>query len=116
MKSSKRLLVAAASVFMVPSIALAHEVPNMPHTHAFENSEYGQAGTNDYGKVPQQTRSVNNELGNISITSPQRANPYGSGSTVNFARPTPITKPPGAPVASKQSDSNPARNYGKDNR
>ncbi len=108
MKSRHILLATAVSVLLAPSIALAHEVQNMPHTHAFENSEYG--------KPPQQTRSVNNELGNISITSPQRANPYGAGSTVNFARPTMITRPPGPPVASKQSDSNPAKDYGKDKR
>jgi hypothetical protein len=126
----RHLFLAASGVLMLsPLASQAHEVPNMPHTHAFEQ--------NGYETVPQ-SRSVNNQLGSIIIKSPQPQTGYQTGTTVNFARPEPMTKAPGSPVAktrygskvnfarpepitrapgspvaTTESQKDPAKNYGK---
>lgn len=104
MKSRQFLLVASGALFLCSPIAYAHEVPNMPHTHAFEKTGYGTV---------KKGHSVNNELGSITIYSPKPYNGYRTGSTVKFARPEPITKAPGSPVARTQSEKDPTKDYGK---
>ena len=107
MKSRYTLLFATGVMLLCPLAASAHEVPNMPHTHAFENTGYGKV---------RQGHSVNNQYGNITIWSAKPYNGYSSGSTVKFARPKPITQAPGTPVAKTQSDRDPVKDYGKEKR
>ena len=87
--------------------ALAHEVANMEHTHAFEQQGYGKYRVG---------HSVNNQYGSITIWSAREYNPYQAPPPVRFARPEPITQPPGNPLLQKKSRQNPAQDYGKDTR
>jgi hypothetical protein len=104
MKAHHLFLAATGMVMLFPMASQAHEVPNIPHTHAFEQTGYGTS---------RQGHTVNNELGSITIYSAQPQTGYQSGSTVKFARPEPITQAPGSPVAKTQSQKDPAKDYGK---
>ena len=84
--------------------ALAHHVPNLNHTHAFEQTGYGKY---------RQGHSVNGPYGSITIYSPRTYNVYQGAPPVELARPEPITRAPGAPAAQTQADMNPALDYGK---
>jgi hypothetical protein len=102
-------MAAGAAVFTLATlanteVALAHDVPNMEHTHAFKETGYGNY---------RQGHSVDGLYGSITIYSARTYNPYQSAPAVEFARPEPITSPPGAPAAQSRTDKNPALEYGK---
>lgn len=82
----------------------AHDVPNMDHTHAFQQQSYGKF---------RQGHSVNNEYGSITIWSPRTYTGYQTPPAVRFARPEPISRPPGTPGLQKRTEQNPARDYGE---
>lgn len=100
------------SLVSVPAIALAclaapaqaHEVPNMEHTHAFEQTGYGSYRQGHY---------VNGRQGSIIIWSPRTHTGYRNGTQVRFARPEPITKAPGSPQKKSRTEWDPSREYGK---
>ena len=104
MKARHLILAATGAMMLFPVAAGAHEVPNIPHTHAFEQTGYGTS---------RQGHTVNNELGSITIWSPRPQTGYKAGNSVKFARPEPITKAPGSPEATTQSQKDPAKDYGK---
>ena len=101
------MTVAAVLLAFSAGPAVAHEVPNMSHTHAFESAGYGQL---------RKVRSVNNELGSIRIVSPPAYQGYTQSPPVRFARPEPITRGPNMPIMKKQSAQNPALDYGSNGR
>ena len=84
--------------------ARAHEVPNMDHTHAFEQTGYGKYRQGHY---------VNGPQGSIIIWSPRTHTGYRNGSQVRFARPVPITKAPGSPKKQSRTEADPSIKYGK---
>jgi hypothetical protein len=99
-------VLAAAAMFSLGSgLAQAHDVPNMDHTHAFEQKGYG---------TWRQGHSVNNEYGSITIWSPRTYTGYQQTTPVEFARPRPITQPPGSPSVKKAAGQDPAETYGKE--
>lgn len=104
MKFRHVLLSAMGALVLLPLSVTAHDVANMSHSHAFEQTGYGQY---------RQGHSVNGPLGSIIIWSPRTQTGYQAGKTVKFARPTPITRPPGSPVAKTQSEKDPVSEYGK---
>jgi hypothetical protein len=87
--------------------ALAHDVANMDHTHAFQQLDYGKY---------RQGHSVNNQYGSITIYSPRTYTGYQDAPAVRVARPKPITRPPGAAQAEKRSEQDPAQDYGRDSK
>lgn len=87
--------------------ALAHDVPNMDHTHAFQQRDYGQY---------RQGHSVNNAYGSITIWSPRTYSGYQNSPRVRFARPEPFARPPGTPLTEKRSEQQPALEYGEDSK
>jgi hypothetical protein len=93
-------LAAATSV----GTALAHDVPNMEHTHAFKQTGYG---------TYRQGHSVNGPHGSITIFSPRTYNELQGAPPVEFARPEPITTAPGTPANQTRAVQNPALDYGK---
>ena len=95
-------LVALAG-FAAPQLH-AHEVPNMEHTHAFEQSGYGKYREGHY---------VNGPQGSIIIWSHRTHSGYQGGSQVRFARPVPISKAPGSPQKESRAESDPSIKYGK---
>jgi hypothetical protein len=95
------LAVAAAATM---GTALAHDVPNMDHTHAFKQTGYG---------TYRQGHSVNGPHGSITIFSPRTYNELQGAPPVEFARPEPITTAPGTPAAQIRAEKNPALDYGK---
>jgi hypothetical protein len=104
MKTPCLFLAATGAMLLFSLPSQAHEVPNISHTHAFENTGYGKS---------RQGHTVNNQLGSITIWSAQPQGGYKAGSSVKFARPEMITQPPGSPVAKTRSQSDPAVDYGK---
>jgi len=104
MKTLYILLAAALVLAWFPAHVRAHEVPNIRHTHAFEQTGYG---------TYRQGHSVNGPLGSIIIWSPRPYTGYQAGSSVKFARPVPMTKAPGSPVVTTRSKDDPAKEYGK---
>ena len=84
--------------------AMAHEVPNIKHTHAFQQTDYG---------VYRQGHYVNGPQGSIIIWSPRAYSGYQNGNQVRFARPTPITRAPGSPIRESRTQRDPAITYGK---
>lgn len=98
------LLVGALAV---PGLAAAHDVPNMEHTHAFKQAGYG---------TYRQGHSVSGPQGSITIYSPRTYGSYTTAPPVSFARPKPITRPPGQPTAQTQDLKDPGRVYGKKDR
>jgi hypothetical protein len=104
MKARHLFLAATGAAMLFPMPSQAHEVPNIPHSHAFQQTGYG---------TYRQGHTVDTELGSITIWSPQPYTGYQAGKTVKFARPVPITQAPGSPVATTQSQADPAIDYGK---
>jgi len=105
----RRLMKAGAAVFALAAAtaagtAMAHDTPNMDHTHAFKETGYGQY---------RQGHSVNGPYGSITIYSPRTYSGIQSAPAVEFARPEPITSAPGAPAAQTRAVRNPALDYGK---
>lgn len=100
-KSYRTLLAGVLSILFVGP-ALAHETPNMKHSHAFERSGDGTI---------RQGHSVNNELGRITIWSAKPYDGYASPPPVRFARPQPILKAPKIPLIAPRRQ--PAREYGE---
>ena len=101
------VLAAVTTLFLGSGFAQAHDVPNMDHTHAFEQKGYG---------TYRQGHSVNNEYGSITIWSPRTYTDYQQSAPVEFARPSPITRAPGSPTVKKESEQDPAETYGKRNK
>jgi hypothetical protein len=100
-----QIFLAVTGIMMLfPAVSSAHEVPNIPHTHAFQQTGYG---------TYRQGHTVNNQYGSITIWSPRPYTGYQAGNSVKFARPAPITQAPGSPVAKTRSQADPAVNYGK---
>lgn len=106
MKRSLQLGLLGAAL-AVSGFAPAHDVPNMEHTHAFKQTGYG---------TYRQGHSVNGPQGSITIYSPRTYGSYSSAPPVNFARPKPITRPPGQPTAQTRAQKDPARIYGRKDR
>jgi hypothetical protein len=102
MKAGAAVLALVAAT--VASTAMAHDTPNMDHTHAFKQTGYGQY---------RQGHSVNGPYGSITIYSPRTYSGFQSAPAVEFARPEPITRAPGAPAAQTTAVRNPALDYGK---
>lgn len=102
----KRLLLwsIAAGAIALAAPALAHDTPNLEHSHAFQSTAYGTWRQGHYVHGPQ---------GSIIIWSPQPYTGYQNAPNVRFARPQPITRPPGSPVARTRADSNPSLEYGR---
>lgn len=100
-----RILLALTGLFAVwAAPAAAHEVPNINHTHAFQQTAYGKYRQGHY---------VNGPQGSIIIWSPRPYNGYQNGSQVKFARPSPITRAPGSPQRKDRTQSDPAITYGR---
>lgn len=104
MKRLHMLLAATGALVLLTAPAWSHEVPNIDHTHAFQKQSYGKYRQGHY---------VNGQQGSIIVWSPRTHTGYKQGSSVKFARPTPITKAPGSPVAKTRSQTDPAIEYGK---
>jgi hypothetical protein len=102
MKMTIVMITAAAALLLFSAPAWSHEAPNIEHTHAFQKKSYGEYRQGHY---------VNGPQGSIIIWSPNNVNSRQGGSTVNFARPAPITKAPGTPNATR-SQANSAIQYG----
>lgn len=104
MKTRNILIVAAGVAALFSTPAFAHDVPNIDHTHAFQQTGYGKYRQGHY---------VNGQQGSIIVWSPRTYTGYQNGSSVKFARPSPITRAPGAPVATTKKQADPAIEYGK---
>jgi hypothetical protein len=102
MKARYILLAATGALIFFTAPAYPHDVPNMEHTHAFQQTAYGKYRQGHY---------VNGPQGSIIIWSPKTYTGYQAGSAVKFARPSPIVKAPGSPVATIQSQAKPAIKY-----
>lgn len=104
MKTRNILMVAAGVAALFSTSAYSHDVPNIDHTHAFQQTGYGQYRQGHY---------VNGQQGSIIVWSPRTYTGYQSGSPVKFARPSPIKRAPGTPVATTKKQADPAIEYGK---
>ena len=102
MKARYILLAATGALIFFTAPAYSHDVPNMEHTHAFQQTAYGKYRQGHY---------VNGPQGSIIVWSPKTYTGYQAGPAVNFARPTPIVKAPGSPVATTQSQKKPVIKY-----
>lgn len=80
--------------------AVAHDVADMKHSHAFRQDGYGKYRQGHYYNSPQ---------GSIIIWSPQTYSPYQDSPPVNFARPSPITQPPRSPFVPQRAPAVPVR-------
>ena len=76
----------AAFLLSAAASAAAHDAPDFDHSHAFQQSDSG---------VWRQGHSVNGAQGSIVIWSPRSYDGYQKTSPVRFARPRPLTRPPG---------------------
>ena len=104
MKARYILWAATGAMILFTAPAYPHEVANMEHTHAFQQTGYGKYRQGHY---------VNGAQGSIIIWSPKTYTGYQKGQTVTLARPSPIVKAPGSPVARTQSQTNPSIEYEK---
>jgi hypothetical protein len=104
MKARYILLAATGALVFFTAPAFPHDVPNITHTHAFQQTGYGKYRQGHY---------VNGAQGSIIVWSPRTVGSYQGGQRVNFARPTPIVKAPESPVAQTRSQTNRAITYGK---
>lgn len=104
MKARQIFLAAVVALAMFPVVSGAHEVPGMTHSHAFQQTAYGEYRVG---------HTVNSSLGSITIWSPKTYTGYQAGDTVKFARPEPISRPPGSSAVIRQSQADPANVYGK---
>lgn len=107
MNKSYRTLLAGVMSIVFVGPALAHETPNMEHSHAFEQTGYGKV---------RQGHSVNNALGNITVWSAKPYDAYEARPPVRFARPEPITQAPTLPRIGPATKPRPATEYGKPKR
>lgn len=82
----------AAFLLSAAASAVAHDAPDFDHSHAFQQSDSG---------VWRQGHSVNGEQGTITIWSPRSYDGYQKTPPVRFARPRPITRPPGGAVVKR---------------
>jgi hypothetical protein len=98
------ILAIAAALGLGAGAARAHEVPNIEHTHAFEQTGYG---------TYRQGHSVSGPYGDITIWSAKPYTGYQTAPPVRFARPQPITRAPGTPALQHRADRNPDLEYGK---
>ena len=102
------LMMLAAMFSLTALPVMAHEVPNIKHSHAFEQTGYGKYRQGHY---------VNGARGDIIIWSAQPKTGYKPGPAVKFARPEPITRAPAkpsvkpAPMATLQRDYGKPKNY-----
>jgi hypothetical protein len=96
------LAIAAGSMAMVVPVQ-AHDTPNLEHSHAFQQTAYGAYRQGHY---------VNGPQGSIIIWSPQPYTGYRNASNVRFARPQPITRPPGNPTVMPRAGQMPALGFG----
>ena len=96
-------IMAAAVLILFSAPAWTHEVKNIEHTHAFQKNGYGEYRQGHY---------VNVQQGSIILWSPKTVNSTQGGKTVDFARPSPITKAPGTPNATKSKSKSEIK-YGK---
>jgi hypothetical protein len=104
MKARYFLLAATGALVLFMAPAYPHDVPNIDHTHAFQQTGYGKYRQGHY---------VNGPQGSIIIWSPRTYTGYQNGRQVKFARPSPIVRAPGSPVAKTRSQTDPAIEYGK---
>lgn len=104
MKARHMILTAAGALAFFSLPAWSHDVPNMTHSHAFQQTGYGTWRQGHY---------VNGQQGSIIVWSPRNYTGYQAGAAVKFARPKPMNRAPRQPVAKTQSQSNPAITYGK---
>ena len=104
MKVRSFLVAATGALVLVTAPAFSHEVPNIDHTHAFQQTGYGKYRQGHY---------VNGAQGSIIVWSPKTYTGYQGGQQVKFARPSPIVRPPGSPVAKTKAQANPEIEYGK---
>ena len=104
MKALKILLAATGALVFFTAPVYPHDVPNIDHTHAFQQTGYGKYRQGHY---------VNGAQGSIIVWSPKTYTGYQKGQTVKFARPSPIVKAPGSPVARTKSQTNPSIEYEK---
>ena len=102
----KRLVISgiAAAAIAVAVSARAHDVPNLEHTHAFQQTGYGTWRQGHY---------VNGPQGSIIIWSPQNYTGYENSPAVRFARPQPISRPPASRLIEPGAGRQPAPDYGK---
>lgn len=99
------VLISLAAVVALGALpAAAHEVPNISHSHAFEQTGYGTFRQGHY---------VNSARGDIIIWSAQPKTGYKPGPAVEFARPEPITRAPARPNVKPAPLPSPQREYGK---
>jgi len=96
--------VMTASLLWFAAPAFAHEVANMEHSHAFQQTGYGKSRQGHY---------VNGPQGSIIIWSPRTQTGYQQGSAVEFARPEPITKAPSSPNMKPGKKTTFGKDYGK---
>jgi hypothetical protein len=104
MKARYIVLAVAGALVLYTAPAYSHEVPNMDHTHAFQQTGYGKYRQGHY---------VNGAQGSIIVWSPRTVGSYRGGQGVKFARPTPIVMAPDSPVAKTKSQSKSTITYGK---
>ncbi len=97
------MIITGMAMFAAPAV-LAHDVPNIDHTHAFEQTGYGTYRQGHY---------VNGPHGSIIIWSAKPYSSYQSGNNVKFARPRPITKAPSGVKMRPGITIEPATGYGK---
>jgi len=97
-------MLAAAAALSTSFTAPAHDTPGLEHTHAFQKTGYG---------TYRQGHSVNGPLGSITIWSPRPYTGYQNGPAVKFARPEPITRAPGSPLAGARAGQHPAQDPGQ---
>jgi len=104
MKARHILLAAAGFLALSPQVSIAHDVQGITHSHAFQQTGYGEYRVG---------HSVNGPVGNIIIWSPQTYSGYQAGKVVKFARPQPMTKAPSGATAVMRQQADPAVGYGK---
>ena len=104
MKIRTFLMTVTGALVFVTAPVFPHEVQNMSHSHAFQQTGYGKYRQGHY---------VNGAQGSIIVWSPRTFTGYQRGSAVKFARPTPIVKAPESPVAKTRSQAKSTIEYGK---
>ena len=102
--TNRRLKAALIAFAVISPPAFAHEVPNIAHTHAFQQTGYGNYRQGHY---------VNGPQGSIIIWSPRNVGSYLAKPPVTFARPEPITRPPAHLMKPEKQASDPTEQYGK---
>ena len=88
------LLAALLSASFLTTAAPGHESPGFQHSHAFRQTGYG---TYRQGHV------VDGPQGSIIIWSPANVSGYSGESRIRFARPQPISRPPGSPPVPREA-------------